>query len=604
MKQNIAIGAMVDDGSGDYLRRGGQKINENFDELYFQLGDGENPHAAGAWKTHTVAEGVILAAEFGHSYAVDSTSGRITVNLPKGSVVQYNYVIRLRDVFSTWQLNPVTVVPAVGDTMKGSPDPVEFNANFTDLELVYCSPGRWEYVTNKRVDRITSNDVSTVDKQQYIATAGQTDFIDIFDHDYNTANFGVYHRGNLLFYGKDGVFDPVNAEYGSIGPNPGELVPLDGKTVRLRNACTEGDTVIIETFMDGIGQYRSSYNRREVRILDQKYTNERNQPGSIIVADLSTKLILDAADLGLNDGAGVNPSSCEVSLNSILQHQAGTVGLPAYICVGGEGDDPNTCSLNGGTWTQSATDYVFVTDDITNEITGIRFDKPFEHGDVVSVIWYNNNIGTTLELEDIINETDNLYISSGPAVPMTGLIRILDENNPFSPNVEELPASEIKINSVGALFDMFHPVGTIYENTANPNNPSTYMGGLGIWTRLSDRVTVGWSPVAGSKFNVNNNDLDALGNPSATAGGTGGHDSVTLVDANIPTLKTDDKVLVSDPNGLIVIGGCLVDPDAQGPAYTKYREDNATINKAYEAGARPVDVMPPYVTVYRWVRVA
>ena len=30
MKQNINIGNVVDDGTGDYLRKGGIKINENF----------------------------------------------------------------------------------------------------------------------------------------------------------------------------------------------------------------------------------------------------------------------------------------------------------------------------------------------------------------------------------------------------------------------------------------------------------------------------------------------------------------------------------------------------------------------------------------------
>lgn len=51
MKQDIKIGQAVDDGSGDYLRKGGQKINDNFDELYYELGDGDVPFAAGAWKT-------------------------------------------------------------------------------------------------------------------------------------------------------------------------------------------------------------------------------------------------------------------------------------------------------------------------------------------------------------------------------------------------------------------------------------------------------------------------------------------------------------------------------------------------------------------------
>ena len=31
MKQNLIVGQSVDDGSGDYLRKGGLKINNNFD---------------------------------------------------------------------------------------------------------------------------------------------------------------------------------------------------------------------------------------------------------------------------------------------------------------------------------------------------------------------------------------------------------------------------------------------------------------------------------------------------------------------------------------------------------------------------------------------
>ena len=39
-KQSIGIGTSADDGTGDSLRTGGDKINDNFDELYTKLGDG------------------------------------------------------------------------------------------------------------------------------------------------------------------------------------------------------------------------------------------------------------------------------------------------------------------------------------------------------------------------------------------------------------------------------------------------------------------------------------------------------------------------------------------------------------------------------------
>ena len=63
-----------------------------------------------------------------------------------------------------------------------------------------------------------------------------------------------------------------------------------------------------------------------------------------------------------------------------------------------------------------------------------------------------------------------------------------------------------------------------------------------------------------------------------------------------------DKVLISDPeHGSVVIGGCQLDPDAQGPGYSKYREDTVAVNN----GVVPNDItkIQPTITVYRWIRV-
>lgn len=44
-QQNINIGAAPNDNTGDALRDGGQKINENFTELYNHVGQSDNPHS-------------------------------------------------------------------------------------------------------------------------------------------------------------------------------------------------------------------------------------------------------------------------------------------------------------------------------------------------------------------------------------------------------------------------------------------------------------------------------------------------------------------------------------------------------------------------------
>ena len=39
-KQSVFRGTLANDGTGDNLREGARKLNENFDELYTALGDG------------------------------------------------------------------------------------------------------------------------------------------------------------------------------------------------------------------------------------------------------------------------------------------------------------------------------------------------------------------------------------------------------------------------------------------------------------------------------------------------------------------------------------------------------------------------------------
>ena len=40
--QSLGIGSSLNDGTGDTLRSGGSKINDNFSEIYTLIGDGES----------------------------------------------------------------------------------------------------------------------------------------------------------------------------------------------------------------------------------------------------------------------------------------------------------------------------------------------------------------------------------------------------------------------------------------------------------------------------------------------------------------------------------------------------------------------------------
>lgn len=601
MKQNINIGNVVDDGTGDYLRKGGIKINENFDELYYELGDGDVPYSAGAWKTYDASSGQTLTAEWGKSYAINTSSGRVTLQLPKGTVNDYNKVIRARDVFATWNINPVTLVAASGDTIKGSSSSVEINIQFSDLELVYCAPGRWEYVKNKQIDKIVSSDISNVARKEFLVEVqGQTDFLDVFNGtSYNVNNIRVKHRGNELYYGD--VFSE-NSDFGSPGENEGELVPLDGFNIRLRQPCNIGDTVQIETFMDGVSQWRSSYTRRQIKVLDSKLTSKTSLEGSIYVTDLSAMKSIPFSAFGLIPGEPINPNSLEVRFNGILQQQAGTAGYPLFLCEGANSDTREGCISLGGEWKESNTDYSIEYED--GKPISLLFDRKFESGDIIVITWFNNDLGTLLEKDDIIELTDDRYVSKGSSTEVTGDVALTDFDKIGWPNVEKVDSYTRTYNSISSIFDSIYPVGSIYENAINPNNPATYMG-FGSWKLFGKgRVLVGWNDdVTDPNFALNNNDLDSSGNPSHTAGGTVGTTTVTLENANLPATKTDERVLIEDENGSVIIGGCQYDPDETGPIYTKYREDYATTNSSHTPPANISNIQPS-ITVYRWIRIA
>lgn len=602
MKQNLNIGNMVDDGTGDYLREGGSKINSNFNELYNHLGDGSVPHAAGAWKTISSKNGTVVNVEFGAAYVVDTSSAQVQINLPKGSSIKYNQVIKLRDVFGTWQTNSVIVSPALGDTIKGSSKPKVFSTNLSDLELVYCSPGRWEYVGTKQLNKISNSDTATILRKEFIATEGQTDFLNVFGENiFNLLNTHVYRRGNLLYYGTS---FSQNSDYGSVGAN-GSLVALDGSSIKLREKCSAGDAITVITYLDGVAQWRSTYNRLDVTILDKNKTTDVTLDGAKIVSDLSTLTDISIEELGykLTDNSGlINQNTLEVYVNGVFLNEAGSAGLPMFKCENANADNQEDCIFQNGTWTDSKTDYALILDD-NNLIQGLSFDREFEHGDIITIKWFNNDIGTTLTIDEITEVTDDKYVSS-QTINLSGDVRITDYDNPTWPNVEYVGEKNVEISSPFSMFDLVYPVGTIYENAVNPNNPSTYMG-FGSWVLFGEkRTTIGWTnDNQDNLFHFNNNHLDSSNNPNATAGGTGGSRSLTLTNDNLPISQTNEKVLVVDNNGTVVVGGCQFDPDEQGPAYSKYREDEAIINKNNSI-PKQLNILPPYITVYRWMRIA
>lgn len=595
MKQIIELGANVDDGSGDYLRKGGKKINNNFNEVYYKLGDEEQIHESGAWKTITSSSQI----DFGRSLAINTTLNAVNINLPKGTPEDYNKTIRLRDVWKSWSKNPVTIYAASGDTIKGSARQVLSN-DLMDIELVYCNPGRWEYVGNKRVDTITSSDLSTVATKSFIAEENQDTFLNVFGNDmYNTAAVEVYYRGNLLYYGDSFT---AQSEYGSLDNTGLVLGELNGSDITLNFKCNQGDTVTVVTYMDGIAAYRTSYISKTLLIRDQNLIDEDRVSDNVLAIDLTQKEI-QIQDFNISVHEKINPSAVEVFVNGILLTDESETDTPNGFCSIDGITNEEQCLSNNGTWTFAGLDYELTVED--NSVQSIIFAKPFTDQDVITLKCFNNDIGTLLEWEGdggIREQSEELFIQSGAEVQRE-VIEYTDYDNPSQQTMRKILDPVVgKINNISDLFSVVYPIGSIYENAHNPDNPAKYMG-FGLWKRFQEgKVTVSWSTDSSdATFGLNNNDLTG-DIPNHTSGGTGGERSFTLTKDNIPNLESEKLVLVKDSNGAVIIGACEFDPDDQGPDIRNYAERLLKVNDQVAAPVE-ISIIQPYVTVHRWIRV-
>lgn len=600
----IQIGAEVDDGKGDYLRQGGDKINKNFAEIYTDLGDGTIPHPAGAWRTIKSTTGVLIKPIFGQSLAIDTSSVSATVILPLGSPSDYGKVVKLRDVWGTWRQNPVTIQPSGGNTIKGGATTKQLSRDLQDVELVFTSPSDWEYLDNKSVDRLSQSDISTVSKKEIVATEGQTDFVNIFgDSPYNSNNMEVYRRGNMLYYGDKFSSD---SNYGSIGKaSATEITELDNHTIRLRNPCVAGDVVTFVTYLDGLAVHRTSYVSKTITVYDGDASEMPSIPGVRWVGDLNNKTKWTFADFGLNvfDGT-LNPHSTEVLINGSSLTMAGRGDLPVYDCEDGDGQKIEgrtevKCIANGGSWVDSGVDFSILEDE-DGRTTIIKIYEIPEDGDLLTVRWYNNDIGTTMDIEDIKKESDKLYLNNQLSVNRSKKLRYNDYSNPnpCTTEIETEVETNIRLTDVSSLLETIYPIGTIYMNAHNKNNPSMYMG-FGTWVSYAEgQSIVGWEDGTSSHFSY----YDGSCGRSVSPGGSGGEINHTLLPTEIPSVGSGDEVLIKDANGDVVIGQCQLDPDDEGPGYRTYREGK--LNSNVHTGTSSFPVLQPYVTVAAWLRVA
>lgn len=616
-KININVGAGVDDGTGDYLRKGGITINHNIDNIYDRLGDGVKLLSSGAWHKKSLKDldtTKVYKAEFGDSIIADTREGSYEILLPKGSPDDIGKTIKIKDSYGSWSSKSIRIRPSTGNTIKGSTKLLQLKKNFLYVTMEYTENGRWAYNDSVYLDKITTGSTRTAMSDEHLVTEEtQTNFTNLFDgKEYNPENLEVYRRGNKLYYGSS--FN-ANSEYGSLDKN-GKLVALDGITVALRTPANKGDSIFFKSYTGSVEQASTAYNSGSVLIKYQETflkETDLNMEGIILVerSEIENNITSGAYTLdipfskfGVDVFDIVNSKSLDVYQNGILLSKAGEAQSFGYHCVGAEGNNRQTCELGGGTWSmdEENSDYNVLFDG--GIPLGIRLYTDVGDADTITIKWFNHVVGIVSTMDEIHGEMSDNFIHCHDSFFISKNIKLKDIDDPTQNSVEHIGGEEeVAPKGVLEIINMLYPVGTMYMNALNKESPK-YILGFGEWRRMSGRVIAGFSDDEDPLYGLNNNHNDSTGKPSKTTGGTFGSNSVKLKVNNIPELKMKEKFLYNDPDGKHSFGACLKDPNDDTEFLDSYSEREIILNEGIkESSVDTISILQPTVVVSMWMRV-
>lgn len=606
-KKTINLGAVVDDYTGDYLRKGGQKINDNFDEIYSKLGDGTILHAAGRWQSFVSDATVspIISAfnpDFGSATAIDTALGACTVNLPAVSAADYGKVVAIKDVEGTWSTNNVTVLTPGSETINGLAS-IVLDQDYALIVLTYTITG-WKYIPGIYLDRLASGSANAgVIREDFIAVSNQTVFTTA--QSYNKYAVEVYRNGVLLYYKESAGTLDAASDYGSsdIGDN---LVVLNGTNIKLRVGADVNDVISIVTYTQSVTGVPTSYVRYSVEVVDNSVEPDITAEAGQIIVRPALNDTLSNRTFSLEEFSGnaleeYNPNAFQLFLNGTLLTPAGMANLPASTASPAGDDEYRLEQDINGLWNQIVINSNVAGDPATNN------DVLLRNRDILTIVYFNTEVGSTLPWDgqdSVKSRGDEVWLNSEVIISRTNKIAYTDTGDGFTPESSNVISAandtNITIRTISQLFDSIWPIGTVYENGSNPANPGLYMG-FGTWKPYAEGLVT---------FGFDENDANSPTKfGTANIGVAAGAQEITLTKNNIPELdlSKDVAVLYNNDTGEINISGCEPLPGASPtPATASISSETVIVNpdNTSPVSVEPISILPPHTVSYKWIRVA
>jgi hypothetical protein len=346
-----------------------------------------------------------------------------------------------------------------------------------------------------------------------------------------------------------------------------------------------GDIITIISYSKGVASSPVSYVRYDVQMLA---TANPTAP----ISGQSTRIKVGGAysltDFGCPADEEINPAACQVLVNGTVLVESGKALLnPAA------NEDYKLSVDSLGRWNQ------------------ITISPDLNDGDIVTIIYYNNEIGSILEWDSpdgIKSRVATAFLDTSFIFNRSNKIRYTDTTAATAQNMAPVAGTEtnIRFANVVQLLESIYPVGSLYMNANNPANPSLYMG-FGTWARYAKGKTIfGFDDTLDNTsqpdplFGVNSAVLDDYGNPAKIAGNLIGSRQVQLSLAHIPEMVSDREYLREALSGTGEIN--LTDQTLMPLATYEL----ATVNFNGTSGQTASDfaIIPPAITTYIWVRTA
>lgn len=145
-KKRIDIGTVGNASTGDILYDGGEKINSNFDELYNTFGDRrrfdtdkgvgrQTLHATGYYQKRPRSEYAGSPVELGSMHDIDTSTGTLSLILPKGKAGEGIEIINSNGSFSV--ANALNIRPQSGDAILGHQSSANITQPYSRV-IVWC----------------------------------------------------------------------------------------------------------------------------------------------------------------------------------------------------------------------------------------------------------------------------------------------------------------------------------------------------------------------------------------------------------------------------------------------------------------------------------